>query len=132
MAAGVGMFIGTLPIFSLHTITIIYISIKLRLNKMLSVNMQHLCIPPFIPIACIGIGHYVLNGRWLKTASVETMLKEIDSRIFEWVLGSLVLAPVNALFFAGITYVIAAVIRSQIKRGKPSVPQANGNTTSDK
>ena len=132
MAAGVGMFIGTLPIFSLHTVTIIYISIKLRLNKMLSVNMQHLCIPPFIPIACIEIGHYMLHGRWLKTASVETMFKEINSRILEWVLGSLILAPINALLFAGITYVIAIVIRSQIKTDRSPVQQNNSNPAGDK
>ena len=132
MAAGVGMFIGTLPIFSLHTVIIIYISIKLRLNKMLSVNMQHLCIPPFVPIACIEIGHYMLNGRWLKTASVETMFKEIDSRILEWILGSLVLAPLNALAFAGITYIIAVVIRSQMKTDGSSGEENRSSTASGK
>ena len=115
MAAGVGMFVGTLPIFSLHTVVIIYISIKLRLNKMLSVNMQHLCMPPFIPIACIEIGHYMLHGTWLKSASFETMFKEINSRIFEWVIGSLVLAPLNALVFAGITYMIAMIVHHKSK-----------------
>ncbi len=116
MAAATGMFIGTLPIFSLHTVVIIYISIKLRLNKMLSVNMQHLCMPPFIPIACIEIGHYMLNGKWLKAANIETMFKEIDSRILEWILGSLILAPLNALVFAGLTYIIAITIKSQQKK----------------
>ena len=115
MAAATGMFIGTLPIFSLHTVVIIYISIKLRLNKMLSVNMQHLCIPPFVPIACIEIGHYMLNGKWLKTANVETMFKELDSRILEWILGSLILAPINALVFAGITYLIAITVKRRLK-----------------
>ena len=115
IAAAVGMFIGTLPIFSLHTVVIIYISIKLRLNKMLSVNMQHICMPPFVPIACIEIGHYMLNGKWLKTANIETMFKELDSRLLEWILGSLILAPINALVFAGITYVIAIIVSNQHK-----------------
>jgi len=44
---------------------------------MLSVNMQHLCIPPFVPIACIEIGHYMLHGQWLKTASFKTLFEEI-------------------------------------------------------
>jgi uncharacterized protein (DUF2062 family) len=117
MAAATGIFIGTLPIFSFHTVTIIYISIKLRLNKMLSVNMQHLCIPPFVPIACIEIGHYMLHGQWLKTASFKTLFEEIDSRILEWLLGSLILAPVNALVFAAITYIIASAVNSR-KRAK--------------
>jgi uncharacterized protein (DUF2062 family) len=107
MAAATGIFIGTLPIFSFHTITIIYISIKLRLNKMLSVNMQHLCIPPFVPIACIEIGHYMLHGEWLKTASLKTLFEEIDYRILEWILGSLILAPINAVVFAAVTYILA-------------------------
>ena len=124
MAAGVGMFVGTLPIFSLHTVVIIYISIKLRLNKMLSVNMQHICMPPFIPIACIEIGHYMLHGTWLKSASFETMFKEINSRVFEWVLGSLILAPLNALLFAGITYIIAIVVQYKLQnKPTPNSPE---------
>ncbi len=118
MAAGTGIFIGTLPIFSMHTVVIIYISIKLRLNKMLAVNMQHICMPPLVPIACIEIGHYMLNGKWLKTANIETMFKELDSRILEWILGSLILAPIHALVFAGITYVIAVAVRSKQAKNK--------------
>ncbi len=113
MAAAAGMFLGTLPLLGIHTAAIIYVSVKLRLNKMLSVNISHLCMPPFVPFACIELGHYMLNGKWLSTASMQTVVKELDVRIFEWILGSLILAPVNALVFAAITYVIATILKKR-------------------
>ena len=124
LAAATGMFIGTLPLFGIHTASIIYVSIKLRLNKMLSVNISHLCMPPFVPFACIEIGHYMLNGKWLTVPPgqfVQAAFREIDVRLFEWVLGSLILAPVNALAFAGLTYIISTAIRKSTLKKKASL-----------
>jgi len=112
-AAATGMFIGTLPLLGLHTATIIYVSIKLRLNKILSVNISHLCMPPFVPFACIEIGHFMLNGEWLDFRSFKTVLKAPHLRILEWILGSLVLAPINGIAFALITYIIASLLKKK-------------------
>ncbi len=116
LAAATGMFLGTLPLLGIHTAAIIYVSIKLRLNKMLSVNISHLCMPPFVPFACIELGHYMLNGKWLATASMKTVFQEIDIRILEWILGSLILAPANALLFATITYIISTAIKANLRK----------------
>jgi uncharacterized protein (DUF2062 family) len=112
-AAATGMFIGTLPLLGLHTATIIYVSIKLRLNKILSVNISHLCMPPFVPFACIEIGHFMLNGEWLDFRSFKTVVKAPHLRILEWILGSLVLAPINGIAFALITYIIASLLKKK-------------------
>jgi uncharacterized protein (DUF2062 family) len=108
-AAATGMFLGTLPLFGLHTISIIYVSVKLRLNKVMSVNISHLCMPPFVPIACIELGHYALNGEWLVFDSIPTF-DELKLRLLEWVLGSLILAPLNAVAFWLLTYAVAGLI----------------------
>lgn len=112
-AAATGMFIGTLPLLGLHTATIIYVSIKLRLNKILSVNISHLCMPPFVPFACIEIGHFMLNGEWLDFRSFKTVVKAPHLRILEWILGSIVLAPINGIVFALITYIIASLLKKK-------------------
>ena len=117
-AAATGMFIGTLPILGLHTAMIIYFSIKLRLNKILSVNISHLCMPPFLPFACIELGYYMRHGTWLKTGDFQTVVKELHLRLLDWVLGSLVLAPLNAVVFAAITYFIAKLIMLKSKKKK--------------
>lgn len=112
-AAATGMFIGTLPLLGLHTATIIYVSIKLRLNKILSVNISHLCMPPFVPFACIEIGHFMLNGEWLDFRSFKTVVEAPHLRILEWILGSIVLAPINGIVFALITYIIASCLKKK-------------------
>ena len=114
-AAATGMFLGTLPLLGLHTAAIVYVSIKLRLNKVLSINISHLCMPPFVPFACIEIGYYIRNGKWLSTASFQTVVEELHLRLLDWLLGSLILAPLNAIAFAIITYIIAVVLKAAVK-----------------
>ena len=114
-AAATGMFIGTLPLLGLHTLSIIYVSVKLRLNKIMSVNISHLCMPPFVPIACVELGHFVLNGEWLAFESWNVIAGELRLRILEWLLGSVILAPVNALAFWGITYAVAKIVRARLE-----------------
>jgi uncharacterized protein (DUF2062 family) len=115
-AAATGMFLGTLPLFGLHTISIIYVSVQLRLNKVMSVNISHLCMPPFVPIACIELGHYALNGKWLVFDSIPAF-DELKLRLFEWGLGSLILAPLNAVVFWLLTYAVATFIIRRRERG---------------
>lgn len=119
-AAATGMFLGTLPLIACHTAAIIYVSIKLRLNKVLSVNISHLCMPPFVPFACIEIGYYLRHGKWLTTADFQTVVKELHLRLLDWLLGSLVLAPINAIVFAVITYIIAVSLRGALKKRQNS------------
>ncbi len=111
LASAAGMFLGTLPLLGLHTAAIIYTSIKLRLNKILAVNISHLCMPPLVPIACIQIGYFIRHRQWLTTASFQTIVAEAHLRLYEWILGSLILAPINAAAFATITYIIAKTIQ---------------------
>ena len=121
-ASATGMFIGTLPIFGLHTALIIYFSIKLRLNKILSVNISHLCMPPFLPFACIELGYYMRHGTWLKTGDFQTIIKELHLRLLDWGLGALILAPLNAIVFASITYFTARFfMRNSNKKTNSSI-----------
>ncbi|MCK5845116.1 MAG: DUF2062 domain-containing protein, partial [Victivallales bacterium] len=115
-AAAAGMFLGTLPLPGLHTAAIIYVSVKLRLNKVMSVNISHLCMPPFVPIACLELGHFALNGKWLVFGSMKTVVGELRLRLIEWLLGAAILAPINAAVFWCLTYVIARAIASRGKR----------------
>ena len=114
LAAATGMFLGTLPLVGFHTAAIIYVSIKLRLNKILSVNISHLCMPPFVPFACMEIGYYIRHGKWLSTVSFQTMVEELHLRLLDWLLGALILAPINMIVFAVITYFIAIILQRSV------------------
>ena len=116
VSAAVGIFLATLPLISLHTMVIIYVATRLRLNTVMAVAAQHLCMPPFVPLLCIELGYYMRNGDWLTTLSSKTVFGELHLRLFEWLLGSLVVAPVAALFVGGIVFLAARAIRDRARR----------------
>jgi glycosyltransferase involved in cell wall biosynthesis len=115
-AAGVGTFLAILPLIGFHTVAIIYASVRLHLNKVMSINIQHLFMPPFAPIVCMEVGYYMRHGHWLTTISFKTLCEQLPFRIYEWFLGSLVLAPICAVIIGFIVYVIAFMIKRKNKK----------------
>lgn len=114
MAAAVGAFFAILPLLFIHTFIIIYVSTRLNLNKVVSVNVQHFFMPPFVPAMCIETGYYLRHGYWLTDLSFETVFSQFSDRLFEWFLGSLVIAPVGAVLAGGIIFTVAAQIKKRI------------------
>jgi glycosyltransferase involved in cell wall biosynthesis len=111
MSAAVGMFLAVLPILFAHTLVILYISLRLNLNKVVSLNIQHLAMPPFIPALCIETGYYLRHGQWLTELSFRTVFEQFSSRFYEWFLGSLIIAPLTAVIIGGTMYIAATVIK---------------------
>ena len=110
-AAAAGAFLSTLPLIGCHTIAILYVSLRLHLNKLMALNIQHLFMPPFVPLLCLEVGHYALRGRWLTEITFETVCRELPVRILEWWLGSLILVlPLSALT-AMLVYIVALTVR---------------------
>jgi glycosyltransferase involved in cell wall biosynthesis len=107
LSAGVGIFLAVLPLVSVHTLAIIYVTTRLHLNKIMALAIQNLCMPPFVPIACIELGHYMLYGKWLTDVSWQSTFGSIPDRLWEWFLGSLILAPIMALGASIAVYFIA-------------------------
>ena len=112
-SAGVGIFLGVLPLLSLHSLVIIYVTTRLHLNKIMALSIQNLCIPPFVPIACIELGHFMLYGKWLTDISFQAVFGSIPERLWEWFLGSLILAPLMAVITGIIVYSIALSLRKR-------------------
>ena len=107
VAAGVGLLLATLPLIACHTIAILYVSTKLNLNRLLAINVQHFCAPPFVPAACIALGFYMRNGHWLGIEELNNFVADLQQHFLNWLLGSLVLAPVLAIVGGVIVYCIA-------------------------
>jgi len=109
-AAAVGVFFGVLPILFLHTVVILYVAARLNLNKVVALNVQHLCMPPFIPAVCIELGFFLRHRYWLTDISFETVFAQFSDRLLEWFYGALFVGPVFAALVAGTVYVIASVL----------------------
>ena len=107
IAAGVGLFLATLPLIFMHTVVILYVSSKMRLNRLLALNVQHLCAPPWIPLACIEVGFFLRNGTWIDFEALKTMIPNLHQYVLNWLLGSLVLAPVLGILGGLSVYALA-------------------------
>lgn len=114
-AAAVGVFLATLPLLSIHTVVIIYVATRLHLNKVMAVAVQNLCMPPFVPVACIELGHYLRYGRWLTDASFEVVFGQLPDRVWEWLLGSLIIAPIAAAVAGVSVFYTARVVQNKMK-----------------
>ena len=110
ISAAVGILLGTLPLLSVHMLAILYVTSRLHLNKVMALSIQNLCMPPLVPIACIELGHFILYGRWLTDISWQNTFGSIPSRIWEWLVGSLLLAPILAAAAGIIVYFSAKLI----------------------
>lgn len=110
-AAGVGTFFAILPIPGFHTAAIIYVAVRLHLNKVMAVNIQHFFMPPLTPMVCIEIGYFFRHGKWLTSITFDNVLMQIGSLIIEWWIGALILCLPLSLVMALIVYVPALLIR---------------------
>ena len=110
-AAAVGVFLGVLPIFFLHSVVILYVASLLKLNKVVAFNAQHIAMPPFVPALCIEVGFFLRWGHWLSNISFETVFKQFSDRLLEWFLGSLIVAPLASIIVGGTVYLIAYVFQ---------------------
>jgi len=110
-SAAVGLFLAVLPILFAHSLVILYVALRLNLNKIVALNVQHLAMPPFVPALCIEVGYYMRHGQWLTDLSFATVFAQFSSRLYEWFLGSLIIAPLLAVLVGAIMYVSATVIK---------------------
>jgi uncharacterized protein (DUF2062 family) len=116
ISGAIGVFIGTLPIFGLHSLTILLVLGFLKYNKFAGLATSQFCMPPLVPAMCIQVGYYIRHGAFLTEISWQTLGREALQRIFEWFLGSLVLAPILAVLCGIMVYTLALMAQRSITR----------------
>ena len=117
LSGTMGVILGTLPLIALHTLAILFAASYFRLNKVVALGMSQLCMPPFIPALCIEIGYFMRHdGQFLTEVSLKTLGTQCFERLYEWGLGSLVVAPLFGLALFVILYQIAAILMGPGKR----------------
>lgn len=107
VSAAVSTFLAVLPLLSCHILVILYVCVCLRLNKVMALAIQNLYMPPVTPFLCIELGHFLRKGCLLREASMQTIVRELHLRLLDWLLGSLILAPLFAVIAGSATYFIA-------------------------
>jgi uncharacterized protein (DUF2062 family) len=110
-AGALGVFLGTLPLIAFHTITILFAAGYFRLNRVAALSISQLCMPPFVPALCIEIGYFLRHGKFLTEISLKTVGYQALERVYEWLIGALVLAPVLAALVGCIIFFMAYFIK---------------------
>ena len=113
-AVALGAGIGSLPLVGMQTMLILVCSSFLRLNKAAALGAANIGIPPLLPALCIETGHFLRHGRFLTEISLETLGYQAPARLWEWILGSLLVAPLTALLLGGITLGLALTIKNRL------------------
>ena len=114
VSAGVSSFLAVLPLFSCHMLVILYVCIRFRLNKVMALAMQNLYMPPFSPFLCIELGFFLRKGTFPTDLSFDTVVAQLHLRLLDWLLGSLILAPLFGVIAGYITYRIARRISKRL------------------
>ena len=112
VAVWVGIFLGALPIIPFGIAAIVYVSHRLHLNKLAGVAASNVCCAPFVPLACIEAGHFLRHGRFLFAFDRHVLLGEIHLRLWEWLLGALVIGPILGSAGALLTYIVVRSLRA--------------------
>ena len=123
LSAAVSSFLAVLPLVSVHMAVILAVCIWLRLNKVMALAIQNIYMPPFTPFLCVEVGHYLLDGEFLTEVSMRTVVAELHVRFWEWLVGSLVVAPVAA----GVSFVAVWAIASLVQSRGARPARAAGN-----
>jgi uncharacterized protein (DUF2062 family) len=116
-AGALGMFIGALPLVAVQTITVLAVAGYLRMNRMVALAVNQLCTPPFVPALCIEVGYFLRNGKFLTEFTLQTLGYQALSRIADWAVGSLVLAPILAVSTGGAILLLAKAAQRKGPRG---------------
>ena len=121
IAIAFGVFMGIVPIWGFQLLTGIAICHLLKINKAIFITAAHISVAPMIPVVIylsFLTGGIVLNEpSSLKEFTSLISLDAIKQNFFQYVIGSMVLATVAALFFGLFSY-FCMIIYARSKGGK--------------
>ncbi|TRZ53825.1 DUF2062 domain-containing protein [bacterium] len=111
-AAGMmGVTLGAAPLIACQTIVILFAAGYFKLNKVVALGAGQLCIPPLVPALCIEAGYYIRHGELLTEVSWQTLGYQGLERLYEWMIGSLLIGPSLGVIVGGIIYGMALALQ---------------------
>jgi uncharacterized protein (DUF2062 family) len=116
LASMLGIFLGTLPLIACHSVVIVFCATRLRLNRLMALNISHLCAPPFVPALAIEAGYFIRHGQFLNQFNFQTLGREAPQRLLDYLIGALVAGPALAALVGLIAYLVALLYRKKFFR----------------
>ena len=114
LAVGLGLFFGIVPIWGLQTVIAATLAHRLRLNMAITLLAANISLPPMVPFllyAGTALGHWMFTGELLKIALGEMTMARARGYVWQWLVGSLVLAVIVAGLGTVIAYTAARLVK---------------------
>ena len=105
------VFWGSIALPGIRTMILLFGMGYFNLNRAICLSLDKLAMPPFIPAIAIEVGFFIRHGKWLTEFNLTTLGYQAPQRIWEWILGSLVVAPVFAVLVGIIVFFIGKIVR---------------------
>ena len=108
-AISLGIFIGLSPFWGFQTILLFTFAALFRLNKVIAYLSSNVSFPPFIPFVIYGslkMGSYFVSNDAPLILDSSVTLDDIQKNATQYIVGSLILASVSALFFGLVSYLL--------------------------
>ncbi len=115
LSAAWGIFCGSIALPGIRQIMLFFGAGWWDLNKILSISFEKLCIGPFVPALCIEAGYFLRYGRFLTEFNFTTLGRQFLSRVWEWVLGSLFVAPMLAAATFAVVWIIGLILHRSLR-----------------
>jgi len=112
-SAAWGIFCGSIALPGVRQVMLFMGAGWWNLNRLLAISFEKLCIGPIVPALCIEAGFFLRYGRFLTEFNLTTLGRQFLQRVWEWVIGSLVVAPL----LAAVTFIIVWCVGKIITRG---------------
>jgi uncharacterized protein (DUF2062 family) len=116
LAVGLGLFFGILPVWGLQTVLALTLAHRLRLNLAITLLACNISLPPMVPFllyAGTAVGHWLFTGELLTIALGEMTMARARDYIWQWLVGSLLLAVLVAGLGTLVTYLLARLFRKR-------------------
>ena len=117
-ACALGILLGTLPLIGIHCAAIVFCATRLKFNRLIALNISHFCMPPFVPAICLEVGYYARHGEFLSNFDWHTLGEQMGSRIVDYLIGSLICAPIFAVAIGIIAYFSAKCAHQALTQKK--------------
>lgn len=114
LSAAWGIFCGTIAFPGLRQVWLFGGAGWWNLNRLVCVGFEKLCVGPFVPALCIEAGYWLRHGQFLTEFNLTTLGRQIGQRVWEWILGSLVLAPLFAVIVFCVVALAGLILRRSL------------------
>ena len=118
LSIALGIFVGIAPVWGFQTLAVISLAVLFRLNKALAFAFSNISIPPMIPFIIWGsleTGSLFVSNPIAFNWDTSVNFQEVKIHIFQYLIGSVVLATVMAILFGVGSYLVLSLSKSSRK-----------------